>query len=174
MAMRSRLVASAVGAALITAVSLGTATVASAAPNPANQPGAASGKSVRNAGDWSANGGCVPTNWAAFGDPGFSFNAWAFDTYSAVVHNDGTYTENGTFTAYCDPLTGSNSGTPGQVFATPVEGTLHGTIQYSSSGAMIGGTLTYAVNSQGWVFTETYTASGGYSQSENQPLQSGR
>ncbi len=169
MAMRSRLAASAAVAALIGAVSLGSATAASAAPSPATRMGAASGNSVRNAGDWSATGGCVATTWAVFGYPNTKFNAWAFDTYSAVVHTDNTYTENGTFTAYCDPI----SGKPGAVFPTPVEGTLHGIIQYSPTGAMIGGTLTYVVHSQDWVFTETYTGSG-YSQTENQPLHTGR
>ncbi len=134
--------------------------------------GAASGSSVRNAGDWSAYGGCVPTSWAAFGIT-YSFNTWAFDTYSVVAEGTTTFMENGTFTAYCDPFTGTLSGTPGAVFATPVEGTLHGTIQYNSSGAMIGGTLTYMVPSQGWSMTETVT-NGAYSQTESGTLVSGR
>lgn len=173
MRMRSRLAASAGVAVVISVFSLGPVTAASAAPNPANRLGAASGNSIRNAGDWSSTGGCVPTTWAAFGSD-TAFNAWAFDTYSAVIRNDGTYNENGTFTAYCDPFTGSTVGTPGTPFSTPVEGTLHGSIRYSSDGAMIGGTLTYAVHSQGWVFTESFSSNGGYSQSENKILHGGR
>lgn len=168
MRIRSGIAASAVAATFVTGISLGSATAASATPNPVDRPAAASGSSVRNAGDW-ATAGCVPTNWAAFGYPNTVFDAWAFDTYSAVVHNDNTYTENGTFTAYCDPETG----TPASVFAVPVEGTLHGFINYDANGAMIGGTITYQVHSQGWVFTETYVGNV-YSQNENQTLESGR
>ncbi|NNN09291.1 MAG: hypothetical protein HKL85_08875 [Acidimicrobiaceae bacterium] len=135
--MRIRKLAAA--AMTVVVVSFGGVTVASASAN------ATSVRSVQ-VGDW-ATYGCISAPWE-----GTTYiNAWALDNVTSTVHfNQGFATEGGTFTAYCDPNTGT-----GFIGATsPIaNGAFHG--KMDPTGANMWGNLTY-YGTNGWVFTEQW------------------
>ncbi len=148
------------GAAALTAVPAAAFAAPTTSPG-AKATGNSGGTIFRDVGDWATHG-CV-SEW--FGGTDY-INAWAVDNYTAepVSPGSSTYTEAGTFNASCDPMQG------GMAFPDPVSGTFHGQITYASDGSMVGGTLTYRVGAQHWVFTES-VVNGVYTENESQPLQ---